>query len=148
MPAPINSHARPRFEVLEARDVPVSLPTDPQLPYGITLTPAGVLSFKGNDQNDVVTVSLAGGQVTILHQIRVALPDNKSQLLGVDVKSFSAASVESVYFSGLGGDDVFTNNTPRKLRGRRGRGRRPDRRVGGRHARRRRGRRHARGAPG
>lgn len=59
----------------------------------------GVVTITGSEGNDVAEVSQPTRNTVVV------------SLSGVASKSFRASSVKTIVFNGLGGDDVFTNNT-------------------------------------
>ena len=81
------SLARNTFQTLESRNLLAT----------ISLT-NGQLLLGGDTGDDVASVVASGGNVT-------------ASLTGVESMSFSAGSVDSIVFVGLGGDDQFTNET-------------------------------------
>lgn len=76
---------------------------DRQVPAGsISLNAAGVLTITGTNQPDQAFVSADGGALTV-----TVIQGNVGQ-----TRSFNTAAVKSIVFTGLAGDDSFSNSTP------------------------------------
>lgn len=58
----------------------------------------GTITISGDTSNDSATVSLSGGNVSVVQP-------------GLDTESFTASSVTEIVFIGRAGDDVFENST-------------------------------------
>lgn len=85
--------AKPRFEPLEAREVPA---------VGLSLSAAGVLTATGDAADDMIRVSNVGSQV----QVQFTNLAGKLSTLSVD-----ASFVTAVVLNGGGGNDYLANNT-------------------------------------
>jgi Ca2+-binding RTX toxin-like protein len=105
-----------RLEALEAKITPAGgLPT----PVGISLNPFGVLHIKGDDHDDVATVTVENGQIHAIQKHRVPNPVDGLPpiLLPFQDKLFTLAQVKSISFFGASGNDSFTNDTAIKSTG-------------------------------
>src|SRR4029077_13566682 len=99
-----------RLEALESKVVPAG---GPSTPVGISLSAFGVLHIKGDDHDDVATVTIEDGQVHAIQKHRVPNPVEgmPPMLLPFQDKQFTLAQVKSISFFGASGNDSFTNDT-------------------------------------
>jgi Ca2+-binding RTX toxin-like protein len=99
-----------RLESLESKIVPAPILGRP---LGISLDVAGVLHIRGDNKEDVATVTIENGQVRAIHKHRVPGPvqGTPPMLVPFQDKSFDLTKVKSISFFGSGGNDTFTNET-------------------------------------
>src|SRR4051812_40893061 len=103
---------KPRLslEALEAKVVPQGTPT----PVGISLSPAGVLSFGGTDIDDAARVWVVDGQVraSMSHTAYKTINGQTMPLTINDPEqTFAPTQVKSIEFLGGAGNDWFENDT-------------------------------------
>src|SRR5262245_47076756 len=95
------NQAKPQVEQLNQRCL---------LASGIAFNPAsGIVAITGTPQADRVIVQSQGHGAGERIRVQLTTPG-----VGTQVRFFSAAQVKDIQFQGLGGNDVFRNDTAEK----------------------------------